>query len=151
MFIGREKELKALSAELSTWKKKTAVLIYGKRRVGKSTLIREAAKTFDGLVINHLCVASSYEGNLELLYKSVSEGLGIPNIHFDSLLAMMNFLKTLDKRILFIIDEYPYLKQSKKKNEVTVYNYGKPYILREGDKIINTKNNYSSIILVRKR
>ena len=38
MFIGREKELKALSAELSTWKKKNAVLIYVKRRAGKSTL-----------------------------------------------------------------------------------------------------------------
>lgn len=33
---------------------------------------------------------------------------------------------------------------SKKKNEVTVFNYGKPYILREGDKIINTKNNYKT-------
>lgn len=31
---------------------------------------------------------------------------------------------------------------SNKKNEVTVYNYGKPYLLREGDKIINIKNNY---------
>ena len=47
MFIGREKELSALTAELSNWKKKTAVLIYGKRRVGKSTLIMEATKSFD--------------------------------------------------------------------------------------------------------
>ena len=54
MFIGREKELKALTDELSDWKKKTAVLIYGKRRVGKSTLIREASKSFNGVVVNHL-------------------------------------------------------------------------------------------------
>ena len=40
MFIGRKKELKQLSTELSSWKRKTAVLIYGKRRVGKSTLIQ---------------------------------------------------------------------------------------------------------------
>ena len=46
MFIGREKELKALSAELSTWKKKTAVLIYGKRRVGKTTLINYISTFF---------------------------------------------------------------------------------------------------------
>ena len=121
MFIGRKKELKALSAELSAWKKKTAVLVYGKRRVGKSTLINEAAKVFDGIVVNHLCVSSTFEGNLELIYKSVSESLSLPNIRFDSLFAMMDYLKTLDKRILLIIDEYPYLKQTKKKNEVDSY------------------------------
>ena len=121
MFIGREKELKALSAELSTWKKKTAVLIYGKRRVGKSTLINEAAKVFDGIVVNHICVASTFEGNMELIYKSVSESLALPNIRFDSLFAMMDYLKTLEKKILLIIDEYPYLKQTKKKNEVDSY------------------------------
>ena len=112
MFIGREKELQALSAELSAGKKKTAVLIYGKRRVGKSTLINEAAKVFDGIVVNHLCVTSTFEGNLELLYRNVSEGLSLPNIRFDSLFAMMDYLGTLDKRILLIIDEYPYLKQT---------------------------------------
>ena len=121
MFIGREKELKALSDELSTWEKKTAVLIFGKRRVGKSTLINEAARFFDGIVINHLCVLSTFEGNLELLYKSVSRSLSLPNIRFDSLFAMMDYLGTLDRKILLIIDEYPYLKQTKGKNEVDSY------------------------------
>ncbi len=121
MFIGREKELQQLSTELSSWKRKTAVLIYGKRRVGKSTLIKEAAKSFNGVVINHMCVASTFEGNLELIYRSVSEGLDLPNIQFDSLFAMMDYLKKQDKKILLIIDEYPYLKQTKKKNEVDSY------------------------------
>ena len=121
MFIGREKERKALATELSAWKKKSAVLIYGKRRVGKTTLIKEAARGFRGIVINHLCVASTFEGNLALIYKSVSESLSLPIIHFDSLFAMMEYLKTLDKKILLIIDEYPYLKQTKKKNEVDSY------------------------------
>ena len=121
MFVGREKELTALTYELSTWKKKTVVLIYGKRRVGKSTLINEAAKAFDGVVVNHLCVTSTFEGNLELIYKSVSDSLSLPNIRFDSLFAMMDYLKTLDKKVLLIIDEYPYLKQTKKKYEVDSY------------------------------
>ena len=121
MFIGRQRELSALTEELSNWKKRTAVLVYGKRRVGKSTLIREAAKSFDGVVINYLCVTSTFEGNLELIYKAVSDALALPNIKFDSLFAMMDYLKTLDKKILLIIDEYPYLKQTKKKNEVDSY------------------------------
>ena len=121
MFIGRQKELNQLTQELSDWKRKTAVLIYGKRRVGKSTLIKEAAKGFDGIVINHLCVSSTFEGNLELICRSVSDALSLPEIKFGSLFALMDYLKTLDKRILLIIDEYPYLKQTKKKNEVDSY------------------------------
>ena len=121
MFIGREKEIRALTEELSEWKRRTAILVYGKRRVGKSTLIREAAKSFDGVVVNHLCVSSTFEGNLDLIYKSVSEGLSLPNMRFDSLFALMDYLKTLDKKILLIIDEYPYLKQTRKKNEVDSY------------------------------
>ena len=121
MFIGRQKELQQLKTELSDWKRKTAVLIYGKRRVGKSTLIKEATKSFDGIVINHMCVSSTFEGNLELIYQSVSEGLSVPKIQFESLFAMMDYLKTLNKKILLIIDEYPYLKQTRKKNEVDSY------------------------------
>lgn len=121
MFIGREKELKDLTSELSKSNKKTAVLIYGKRRVGKSTLINEAAKLFDGVVINHLCVSSTFEGNLELIYRSVSQSLSLPTMRFDSLLSMMDYLETTNKKILLIIDEYPYLKQTKKKYEVDSY------------------------------
>ncbi len=121
MFIGRQKELREIESELSNVNKKSAILIYGKRRVGKSTLIKEAAKKFNGIVINYLCVTSTFEGNTELIYRSVSDALSLPNIHFESLFAMMEYLKTLDKKILLIIDEYPYLKQTKKKNEVDSY------------------------------
>ena len=121
MFVGRTRELQELSEELSNWKKKSAILVYGKRRVGKSTLIKEASKDFDGIVINHLCVQSTFEGNLDLIYQSVSEGLGLPSMKFVSLFAMMDYLKTVDRKILLILDEYPYLKQTKKKNEVDSY------------------------------
>ncbi len=118
MFIGREKELQELKNEFSEWKRKTAVLVYGKRRVGKSTLINEAAKSFDGIVINHLCVSSTFEGNMELIYKSVSEALELPQLGFDSIFSMMEFLGKTGKKILLVIDEYPYLKQTKKQHEV---------------------------------
>ncbi len=69
--------------------------------------------------INHICVSSTFEGNLELIYKSVSDALELPLIRFESLFAMMDYLRKLDKRILLIIDEYPYLKQTKKTEKST--------------------------------
>ena len=118
MFIGREKELVTLKNELSSKERKTAILVYGKRRVGKSTLINEAANVFDGIVINHLCVLSTYEGNLELIYRSVCRALNLPYMRFDSLFSLMDFLRNQPQRILLIIDEYQYLKQAGKLNEV---------------------------------
>ena len=121
MFIGREKELADIKNELTSWNRKTAILIYGKRRVGKSTLINHASKGFDGIAINHLCVSSTFDGNLELICRSVSTALGLPPIHFDSLFALMDFLAKQDRKFLLIIDEYQYLKQTKKQNEVDSY------------------------------
>ena len=118
MFFGRSKELQELKSELSNWDKKTAILVYGKRRVGKSTLIQEAARDFQGIVIHHLCVASSFEGNLNLICKTVSEALSLPPLQFNTLFDLMDFLGSRNQRTLFVIDEYPYLKQNGKKNEV---------------------------------
>ena len=118
MFVGRENELAELRGELRNWKRKTAVLVYGKRRVGKSTLINKAADSFEGVVINHLCVTSTFEGNMALLYQSICTSLSLPKMSFESIFAMMDYLKSLEKKILLIIDEYPYLKETKKKGEV---------------------------------
>ena len=118
MFVGRENELAELQRELRSWKRKTAVLVYGKRRVGKSTLINKAADSFEGVVINHLCVTSTFEGNMTLLYQSICTSLSLPKMSFESIFAMMDYLKSLEKKILLIIDEYPYLKETKKKGEV---------------------------------
>lgn len=117
MFIAREKELSELKQHFSS-NKKSAVLIYGKRRVGKSTLIKEASKDFDGTVINHLCVKSTFEGNLALLSRSVSMALNFPKIDFPSIFDLFDFLKMQNKKILLILDEYQYFKESKKDFEL---------------------------------
>ena len=121
MFLGREKEVRELNQELSQWEKKTAILVYGKRRVGKSTLIQQAAGSFSGVVINHLCVQSTFEGNLGLISRSACQALGLPAVQFGSLFDLMDFLRAQDRKILLIIDEYPYWKQTKKQNEVDSY------------------------------
>ena len=118
MFIGRKKEKAQLNEQFKS-PQKTVVLVYGKRRIGKSTLIQEAGKEFEGTVINHLCVKSSFEGNLELLCRSIMLSLDLPQtLTFATLFDLFDFLKKQDKRILLILDEYQYFKESKKDREV---------------------------------
>ena len=118
VFIGRERELAALTGELNDWTHRSAVLVYGKRRVGKSTLIRRAAESFQGIVVSHMCVSSTYRGNLELLCQSVSDALGLQGLRFDSLQGLMTFLGTDEQRFLVILDEYPYLRETGRRGDV---------------------------------
>ncbi len=124
MFLGRELELAELSAELKT-KKKSAILVYGKRRIGKSSLIEQAAKSFDGIVVSHLFSRTSYEGNLALLCRSVMAALNFPSTtSFDTIFDLFDFVQKQKKRILFVLDEYQYFKESRKNGEVDSYMQG---------------------------
>ncbi|MCR5794022.1 MAG: AAA family ATPase [Solobacterium sp.] len=117
MFIAREIELKKLKEEFLS-PKKTAILVYGKRRIGKSTLIAEASKNYSGLVINHLCIQSSFEGNMRMLSRSICRSFNLPDIQFSALPDVFDFIKKQGKDILIILDEYQYMKQSLSKYEV---------------------------------
>ena len=84
MFYNRDKELNIIRRGIYS-NKKAVILLYGKRRVGKTALIREAIKEFDGIYINYTCVKSSYTGNLKLFSKSICEALKIPKVIFESI------------------------------------------------------------------
>ena len=118
MFIGREKELEELKEQFNS-DKKSIVLVYGKRRVGKTCLLKEALKDFGGIVVNHLCVRSNYEGNLRLLCRSVALSFGLsPSLSFSTMSDLFDFIKLQGKPVIVILDEYQYLKESGKDLEV---------------------------------
>ena len=121
MFIGREKELKELKEHLAA-DKKAAVLIYGKRRIGKTALIEQAEKDFDGTIINHLFAKTSYVGNLSLLCRSAALALNLPSsTTFATIFDLFDFLKAQSQNILVVLDEYQYFKESLKQGEVDSY------------------------------
>ncbi len=117
MFIAREKEVRLLQEQYNS-EQASAMLVYGKRRVGKSTLILEAAKEFKGVVIYHMCVQSTYEGNLEMLSRSICQALSLPKLKFAGLQDIFSFLQSQNREILLVLDEYQYLKNSKKQKEI---------------------------------
>ncbi|MBP5359560.1 MAG: hypothetical protein J6Y69_10335 [Treponema sp.] len=118
MFAGREKELEELKVQFDSMEK-TFVLLYGKRGQGKSTLISEAVKSFEGTVINHLCAQTTYEGNVFLLNSSISQALGLENpVQGKKIEETFSFLKTQEKKILLVINEYHLLRSLNKEAEM---------------------------------
>ena len=115
MFIGREKELKALN-NLYTSDKFEFAVIYGRRRVGKTALINEFIG--DKKSIYFMGVDSNAKQNLENFSKSIIEynsGI-VADTSFQSFQSALEYVFELSRneRIILVIDEYPYVARSSK-------------------------------------
>lgn len=115
MFIGREKELDALE-KLYKSGKFEFVVIYGRRRVGKTALINHFID--DKKAIYFTGVESNGKQNLENLSKSIMEfSSGIQTeTYFASYQAALEYVFKLaeKERVVFTIDEYPYVARASK-------------------------------------
>jgi AAA+ ATPase superfamily predicted ATPase len=109
MFFGRERELNELNEKLSNGRFE-AILIYGRRRIGKTELIKQAAKNFDGLYIYYECKRSLLGDNIEGLNATIQQAFG-SNFSFNSIKDALKFVfeQAKEKRILLVIDELPFM------------------------------------------
>lgn len=116
MFYCREEELRTMN---NRYKKDRFeyVVIYGRRRVGKTALINEFCKGKPTVYFSALN-ASSQE-NLEALSKAIytcqnSDSTSTPTYrsYEDALEAITGM--AMEKRLVFVIDEYPYLAKAEK-------------------------------------
>ena len=115
MFIGREQELNTLNKLYQSDKFEFAV-IYGRRRVGKTALIREFIK--DKETIFFTGVETNAKQNLENFSKSIMEySTGIlVDTSFASFQTALEYVFELskNKRLVLVIDEYPYVARASK-------------------------------------
>ncbi len=116
MFIGRTRELDNLNKRYNSGKFEVAIM-YGRRRVGKTTLINEFIK--DKETIFYTGIEGNAKENLEGISKSIyalSEDFADTSGSFSSFQeALETVFKIAEKRrIVFVIDEYPYLAGSYK-------------------------------------
>lgn len=109
MFIGREREL----ASLNEFYEKDGIsmtVIYGRRRIGKSTLITEFVK--DKKTIFYTATKVGKNRNLELFSKQVVDLFlpGVENISFNTIEAVFDFIdkNVKDDKLVLVIDELPY-------------------------------------------
>ncbi len=121
MFFGRTNELDTLNRLYSSNKFEFAV-IYGRRRVGKTALLREFAK--DKNAIFFTGVETSAKQNLENLSNCISEfQTGImANSTFASYQIALEYVFRLaqTQRIVLILDEYPFLARASKSLSSTI-------------------------------
>lgn len=115
MFIGREKEINELNKLYHSDKFEFAV-IYGRRRVGKTALINEFTKDKDTVFFTG--VETNAKQNLENFSKSIMEyNTGkIVDSTFSSFQSALEYVFELakSKRIVLVIDEYPYVARASK-------------------------------------
>ena len=116
MFYCRENELNELNRRYQK-SKFECIVIYGRRRVGKTALINEFCKEKPTIFLSALN-ASSQE-NLEALSKAI---YGIKHLETDTFPVYSSFDAAFteitrmakEERLIFVIDEYPYLAKADK-------------------------------------
>ena len=115
MFIGRNTELKTLDKLYRSNKFEFAV-IYGRRRVGKTALINEFSRDKDTIFFTG--VETNAKQNLENFSRCIMEyqtGFAVDS-SFASFQAALEYVFQLaqKKRLVMVIDEYPYVARASK-------------------------------------
>ncbi|MEG0378781.1 MAG: ATP-binding protein, partial [Eubacterium sp.] len=114
MFVGRYRELQKLQKMYDEAQFEFAVL-YGRRRVGKTTLINEFCK--DRKTLYYTATEGTAKDNLmamsHVLLSEMDSRLSQPTFEtFSDLLDYMDGIAASNERIILVIDEYPYLAES---------------------------------------
>lgn len=105
MFVGRARELAKLE-EMYASDKYEMGIIYGRRRVGKSEMIKHFC--FGKRTVFFTAVENSAENNVFGLFSAVSTIKAPPRVDFDAILQTLIEICKEEKTII-VIDEYPYL------------------------------------------
>lgn len=85
-------------------------VIYGRRRVGKTTLIREFLKNKESLL--YVALEGTQKENLIGLSKAVSKSDLFIYDSFEHVFCAIDQLLESNQKVVLAIDEYPYLAQN---------------------------------------
>lgn len=110
-FIGREQEQKTIQRLMSKDGYQGCV-IYGRRRMGKTELVRKCALDQKSPVVMYQCKESNEQDNVETLTGLLRTVLNNPYLSFATFMDAVRFLfdYSKDQEIILVLDEYPYLK-----------------------------------------
>lgn len=115
-FIGREPKLARIGRVLARDVQQN-VLVYGRRRVGKSALIKRALEQRGAeATIYFECQETSEWDNVASLAALAAEALGFPPLAIGGVPALQDVLfeQVQSKDVVLVLDEYPYLRDAVK-------------------------------------
>ena len=106
MFVGREEELALLQHEHIG----KAVMVYGKRRVGKTTLILKALEQCPYQTVYFECLKGTIQDNIDGFVQELVRVKILPvPLAFSSLQDVFAYLNTLTQKMVVVVDEYTHL------------------------------------------
>ena len=106
MFVGREEKLALLQHEHIG----KAVMVYGKRRVGKTTLILKALEQCPYQTVYFECLKGTMQENIDGLVQELVRVKILPvPLAFSSLQDVFAYLNTLTQKMVVVVDEYTHL------------------------------------------
>lgn len=114
-FWGRTKEQEKIQRLLNT-KQQEVALIYGRRRVGKSELIKECLRNNSTKSIYYECKQTTEMNNVDSLAGLISEAFALPPLAFKNMEAVLEFFfkQAQGTPLILVLDEYPYLRDAVK-------------------------------------
>ena len=115
MFYGREAERKKLNRMFHSDGQMIS-LIYGRRRIGKSELIKQALKETELRSIYYECKQTTERNNVNSLSELIGEAFDFPTPAFENMECLLQFLfkKSEQMPLILVLDEYPYLRENAK-------------------------------------
>ena len=110
-FYGRQSQRKLLKQMLLREDMQTA-LIYGRRRVGKSELIKQVLREEKITGIYYECKETTEKNNMDSLSELIGEAFHFPKPSFADMEELLKYLfeKAEETGFALVLDEYPYLR-----------------------------------------
>ncbi|MCI2068625.1 MAG: AAA family ATPase [Bacilli bacterium] len=118
-FFGRTEELDTLRSGLAT-DNYQGFLIYGRRHVGKSALIMKAVEGINGLVVFYQCIKAPDKVNIDGIFREYQKASGDSlAVSFNDLSSLVEYIisRQKDKKLILVLDEYPYWRESSDLNK----------------------------------
>ena len=115
MFYGRENERKKLHTMFLSDGQMIS-LIYGRRRIGKSELIKQGLKETNLKSIYYECKQTTERNNVDSLAELIGEIFDFPKPAFENIEVLLQFLFKMSEKepMILVLDEYPYLRENSK-------------------------------------
>ena len=114
MFVGRDQELSRLRGEFAS-NRPSLLVVYGRRRIGKSALLKQAAKDSPHVLYQATRVTSAL--NLDALKAEIARSLGTDPL-LEGLNDWLGVLTYLARKaedmpgLVVVLDEFPYLAEA---------------------------------------